>query len=249
MFSVLGFDCRKFHAISAGTLQDIWNDDIKKSNGGFHTGCSSWVPDFTLQTKARHYCIADNGSWYSSKRSEPIVSFYGKEMHVGAIFCDVVKRVSYLKLDSVDELGNFLKQKQSNMCCRADPDSTGQANDARNCLVPVDSIYRVAFKGFTMRVHPILRNKTSMLFALFSTRLGFAGLAFRDVRRADEVIVPFGASTPFIVRPRKSKSSSPANKHSKYTFVGDCLVDGVMQGELIDLYDQGLIEANTYTLV
>jgi hypothetical protein len=62
----------------------------------------------------------------------------------------------------------------------------------------------------------------------FTTRCGFAGLGPLDVRPGDAVAILFGADIPFILRQRGNH----------YTFVGDCFVHGIMQGELIDLLHQ-----------
>ena len=59
----------------------------------------------------------------------------------------------------------------------------------------------------------------------FTNRCGFAGLGQPEVEQGDLVVILFGADVPFILRP----------KDSHYTFIGDCYVHGIMQGELIDL--------------
>jgi hypothetical protein len=58
-----------------------------------------------------------------------------------------------------------------------------------------------------------------------------------------KVIVPFGSSTPVVVEAHKDGTGQPV-----YTLVGDCYVDGIMDGELMRLYAHGKIEAKVYHL-
>ncbi|KAK3654010.1 hypothetical protein LTR22_010921 [Elasticomyces elasticus] len=77
--------------------------------------------------------------------------------------------------------------------------------------------------------------------ALFTTALGFFGLGPTFMRPGDCVAVLFGGQTPFVLR--------PTGKPGEYTFVGHCYVYGIMEGELIKLLDQGLLETEWFVLV
>ncbi|KAK4968068.1 hypothetical protein LTR42_010399 [Elasticomyces elasticus] len=76
---------------------------------------------------------------------------------------------------------------------------------------------------------------------LFTTALGFFGLGPTFMRPGDCVAVLFGGQTPFVLR--------PTGKPGEYTFVGHCYVHGIMNGELIKLLDQGLLESEWFVLV
>jgi len=72
----------------------------------------------------------------------------------------------------------------------------------------------------------------------FSTDDGFVGMGPETMEVGDEVVVPFGASRPFIVR-----------KHGDHhVLVGDAVVPGIMSGQLMNLYSEGSVEAKAYYL-
>ena len=61
----------------------------------------------------------------------------------------------------------------------------------------------------------------------------------------DEIIAPFGADTPFLVR---FVSTDSATGKAIYELVGDCYVESIMLGELEELVDTGRVETKTYRL-
>lgn len=73
---------------------------------------------------------------------------------------------------------------------------------------------------------------------LFSTEGGFTGLGPAQVEPGDEVVVPFGSSRPWVLR----------NHGDHHVFVGDAVVPGIMSGRLQNLYEDGLVDAEDYTL-
>ena len=67
----------------------------------------------------------------------------------------------------------------------------------------------------------------------FTTASGRVGLCYPHSRPGDEVWLFNGANVPFIVR---ALDAAPAPGHSsKYSFVGDCYVHGIMDGELAEM--------------
>lgn len=72
----------------------------------------------------------------------------------------------------------------------------------------------------------------------FSTDLGFVGTGPETLRVGDEIVVPFGASRPFVVR------SHAGGTH--YEVVGDAVVPGIMSGQLMNLCKGGVMEARDY---
>ncbi|TKA72089.1 hypothetical protein B0A55_08673 [Friedmanniomyces simplex] len=72
----------------------------------------------------------------------------------------------------------------------------------------------------------------------FATADGFIGMAPATLEVGDEVIVPFGASRPFVVR----------SHGDHYVLIGDAVVPGIMSGQLMNLCKEGTVEAKDYLL-
>ncbi|KAK3075966.1 hypothetical protein LTR53_000270 [Teratosphaeriaceae sp. CCFEE 6253] len=72
----------------------------------------------------------------------------------------------------------------------------------------------------------------------FATSDGFIGMAPATLEVGDEVIVPFGASRPFVVR----------DHGDHHVLIGDAVVPGIMSGQLVNLYKEGSVEAREYFL-
>lgn len=70
----------------------------------------------------------------------------------------------------------------------------------------------------------------------FSTDNGFVGLGPLDLQEGDQIVVPVGASKPFVLRSHGDHS----------ILVGDAVVPGIMSGRLKDLYDLGKIEEEEF---
>ncbi|KAK5120247.1 hypothetical protein LTR85_006453 [Meristemomyces frigidus] len=84
---------------------------------------------------------------------------------------------------------------------------------------------------------PMTARKISRV--LFSTADGFTGLGPAGMKPGDEIVVPFGASRPWVL-------SSHGDHH---VLIGDAVVPGIMSGRLETLYEDGLISAADYTLL
>lgn len=72
----------------------------------------------------------------------------------------------------------------------------------------------------------------------FSTINGFIGLGRSNLEVGDEIIVPFGASRPFIVRSRGDH----------HVLIGDAVVPGIMSGQLMNMYNESELEARHFLL-
>ena len=79
----------------------------------------------------------------------------------------------------------------------------------------------------------------------FTTTQGQRGWGLGPVQVGDEIIVPLGAHTPFLVR---FISTGSENGEAIYELVGDCYVESIMLGELEELVDTGRVETKTYRL-
>ncbi|KAK5122971.1 hypothetical protein LTR85_003537 [Meristemomyces frigidus] len=73
----------------------------------------------------------------------------------------------------------------------------------------------------------------------FSTANGFIGLGPESLEVGDVVVVPFGASRPFVLR----------DHGGHHVLVGDAVVPGIMSGQLTNLCKEGTIEARDYLLM
>jgi hypothetical protein len=81
-------------------------------------------------------------------------------------------------------------------------------------------------------LYPVLGRK------LFITSLGFTGIGVPTVQKGDLVTILFGFRLPFVIR-----------DHGKYqTFVGGSRVGGVMEGELIPFYEEGLFQRRSFVI-
>ncbi|KAK8006975.1 hypothetical protein PG989_000965 [Apiospora arundinis] len=65
---------------------------------------------------------------------------------------------------------------------------------------------------------------------VFSTAKGLLGCGHLDTQPGDQVWIFRGGRVPFVVRPRDDDANGE-KKESDYTFVGECYVQGIMQGE------------------
>lgn len=77
--------------------------------------------------------------------------------------------------------------------------------------------------------------------SLYMTETGQLGLADAKAQAGDEVWVLFGAKVPFILR----NTASEGHPRGTHTFVGDCFLDGAMDGEIV----QGRLEGRSLIIV
>ncbi|KAI1360469.1 heterokaryon incompatibility protein-domain-containing protein [Xylaria arbuscula] len=89
----------------------------------------------------------------------------------------------------------------------------------------------------------IMDNCTSAMMGrcFFTTRSGLVGLASGFIECGDEVCVPFGCSTPVILR---AEGDTRTNR-----FVSDAYVDGFMYGKALELHQKDRTLAKSYTLI
>ncbi|KAK4539398.1 hypothetical protein LTR36_010961 [Oleoguttula mirabilis] len=73
----------------------------------------------------------------------------------------------------------------------------------------------------------------------FSTANGFIGLGPESLEVGDVVIVPFGASRPLVLR----------DHGGHHVLVGDAVVPGIMSGQLVNLFQEGTVEARDFLLL
>jgi len=86
-------------------------------------------------------------------------------------------------------------------------------------------------------IHAIL-NQSCRRVAFFKTSRGWHGSASMAMETGDMVVILFGSRVPFVLR-----------KHgSVYRLVSDCYVDGLMDGEAIDMWKDGKLESEEFEI-
>ena len=66
----------------------------------------------------------------------------------------------------------------------------------------------------------------------FITSNHFLGLGPRDTHPYDRVAILAGGRMPYVLR--KIQNAAGAEDFNRFNFVGDCYVEGVMYGELLE---------------
>jgi len=101
--------------------------------------------------------------------------------------------------------------------------------------------------GETLRLADTLKQvDTRRIMAAISSMLNrrifisneFCGLAPNTTGIGDLICILFGCSCPVVLRPR----------HHGYIFIGDAYVDGIMDGEAMNGYENGTYELQNFNL-
>ncbi|KAK8106967.1 HET-domain-containing protein [Apiospora kogelbergensis] len=79
-----------------------------------------------------------------------------------------------------------------------------------------------------------MAHQYNMSRCLYRTRRGYLGTGPHDVQRGDVVCVLMGGAVPFILRPRGDGGG--------YIVIGDAYVHGIMDGELVQDWEEGKAE-------
>lgn len=72
---------------------------------------------------------------------------------------------------------------------------------------------------------------------LFMTEKGYLGIGLGTMAEGNEVFLPIGAQTPFILHPLPSKPGSESDNdglRASHVFVGECYLHGWVDGEALD---------------
>lgn len=83
-------------------------------------------------------------------------------------------------------------------------------------------------KSAFSRIRGVMGGKIRRLMV---TKEGYIGVAPRRAQREDTVCVLYGCSVPVVLRQCDTEDES----HALYTFVGECYMDGMMDGEALSL--------------
>ncbi|OQO14483.1 hypothetical protein B0A48_01361 [Cryoendolithus antarcticus] len=95
-----------------------------------------------------------------------------------------------------------------------------------------------ATRGSADRFYKSLRATTNCR-TWFASTTGYVGSTSHTTQRGDVVCVLFGARVPFMLRPEPD---------SRYRLIGDCYVDGMMDGKAVDMWEAGELKLEEFTL-
>ncbi|KAF2025760.1 hypothetical protein EK21DRAFT_92947 [Setomelanomma holmii] len=74
---------------------------------------------------------------------------------------------------------------------------------------------------------------------IVTTKTGFLGLAPAEAEAGDSIAIPYGCDNPVVLRSCKDG----------YRYVGECYIDGLMDGEAIEAVERGEYKEETITIV
>ena len=74
---------------------------------------------------------------------------------------------------------------------------------------------------------------------------GFVGLAPGETQEEDVVAILYGCSVPVILRP----ISDPESKEVEFKLIGECYIDGMMDGQALDIKDAAGTKTETFVIV
>ena len=94
--------------------------------------------------------------------------------------------------------------------------------------------------GSAERFFNIIRD-TAVCRIWFSTTQGNVGSGPATMQEGDVVAILFGARVPFILRPEP-------NGNSRYHIVGDCYIDGMMDGEATQKRGSSKMRTETFRM-
>jgi hypothetical protein len=77
----------------------------------------------------------------------------------------------------------------------------------------------------------------------FITKKGYLGLGPKMAEPGDRIAIIHGSGVPFVLRRSADKSGKRA-----WQIVGECYVHGIMDGEVIHMYEMGRVESATISL-
>lgn len=75
--------------------------------------------------------------------------------------------------------------------------------------------------------------------SMVSTETGYLGLAPKEVKVGDVVAILFGCSYSVVLRPCRNA----------FKYIGECYVDGMMDGEAVEAVDCGKFQVQDFLIV
>jgi Heterokaryon incompatibility protein (HET) len=98
---------------------------------------------------------------------------------------------------------------------------------------------------FLARVQSVIWGRRLLLAAVGDQKL--LALGPEHTKKRDLICILYGCNVPVLLRPVDLGRQGP--DHPRYRFVGECYVDGLMNGESFDLRDKRAIQETSFILV
>ena len=200
----------------------------------------TWMPNF-LEPLENKWSLMKLRMFSTSGATQPRVRFESASLFVEALSCGVA-----LKVTTISMLGSALSGTSDSrlfgheyLCPQAWTIAQGwNEKDDRHGLAQPTALEIILDLANNCGPRP-----GGDTFC-FITSSGLIGLSEHPLSVGDEVVVPFGSTVPAIVR-RCYDTKLDCQVHA---LVGACYVHGVMDGELMALYEAGKVESQEYHL-
>ncbi|KAK4903160.1 hypothetical protein LTR27_000088 [Elasticomyces elasticus] len=192
----------------------------------------TWVPDYS-----KSLLISKRGPMGSASRNTvPDFSVHDSLLRLRAVKVDVILWTHKIRDKLQDRLG--ADTVGFNSGCSKEP---GAVQHTERLEAPLRSLLPLPSNRYRQTNDAAKRRNSyglSMLGA-FVTEHGFQGLSAR-MQPGDVVIVPYGASKPWILR-----QSHLAAEDGKplWNLIAECWLGGVMEGGVVDLVEAGQMES------
>ena len=197
----------------------------------------SWIPDFMKPPRTTRAPWLELYKYSASLDSRPNVKFQHRSLHMDALHFDVVYNVVPRHIFGMEEQ-EFRDLAAQFLIPAPDPYDL-RSYDSRSSLVPHNDL-----RNILALIDPDIYKPTDWF--CFSTKRGHIGLSLEKVDEGDQIVVPFGSSTPAILR--RMNNGGGEKSAETFALVSDCYVDGLMYGELMTLHNDGKIEPYSYHL-
>ncbi|KAK5701208.1 hypothetical protein LTR17_022784 [Elasticomyces elasticus] len=193
----------------------------------------TWVPDYSKsQLISEHEPMGS-----ASRNTVPDFSVHISLLRLRAVKVDVILWTHKIRDKLQDRLG--ADTIEFNSGCSKEP---GAVQHTERPEAPLKSLLPLPSNRYRQTNDTAKRRNSygmSMLGA-FVTEHGFQGFTAHACEPGDVVIVPYGASHPWILR-----QSHLAAEDGKplWNLIADCWLGGVMEGGVVDLVDAGQVES------
>lgn len=228
--------------------------------GSAMPGLPSWVRDFSQIRPLGVVAVEERriiyASLYQASVQQPIAPLLNeiREFHYKGAYAKTVKAVGQQVTASDTALPQVFSQwhelcREAMAPCEREvlhnkffhilcgdvsksPHEGAAFRRARETDIPEDGwdrlmdgdLYALGAEGYGWGVNLAVRGR-----CLFTTYCGKLGLCYPNTLPGDEVWIMRGVHVPFIVRPRELADAGCA---SRFSFLGDCFLDGIMYGEM-----------------
>ena len=231
----------------------------------------TWMPDFSQPLREYPTTVRDSirespeVEWKRSLFPRPFLTFKeGFELHVRAIALDAIdmvfettKKPTKPRFETVENdpsysMEQYLSERDDGapvvvhaggLFTYLSPEE--RARDVVQRERSSEPVEQMSDK-FSMLLEPRKHESQKREELRFKTTQDHEGYGYEPMQVGDEIIVPFGAKVPLIVR---FVASHSVHKQGTFALVGECYVDSIMDWRLTKLANKGKLEEKTYILI